>query len=276
MKKIISWVLVFSLGYNPCFADTPHSALSLAKARDKFIIGVKYDTYLFGLKDPQDDKLKGFDIDIAEAITQQLLGDPKKIQFKAVTAHNRIPSLQNGEIDFVIATMTITEERKKLVDFSDIYFEVGQSLLVAKNSNITGLKDIKDKKVIALKNSTSVKNIRKLVPEATVLEYEDYIQAFKALRDGEAEVLTTDNSILLGMQRENPEFKLVGGVFTYEPYGIAVQKGDHLLLNAINRALRKLRSTGIYQDIYQKWFGEIVEDEYEKFYQEKFGELLKK
>ena len=90
------------------------------------------------------------------------------------------------------------------------------------------------------------------------------------------EVLSTDNSILLGMQRENPNFKLVGGVFTYEPYGIAVRKGDHLMLAALNQALKNLRTSGKYQEIYQLWFGEIVEEEYDKFYQQQFGELLKK
>jgi len=275
MKKIVFLVLSCLLTTQFCWAESTNSALLLAKTRDKLIIGVKYDTHLFGLKDPKDGQVKGFDIDLARAITKQILGHSNKLEFKAVTASSRIPSLQNSEVDFVIATMTITEERKKLVDFSDIYFEVGQSLLVAKDSNISGLDDLKGKNVIVLKNSTSAKNIRQLAPEAHVLEYENYKEAFKALQAKVGEVLSTDNSILLGMQRENPNFKLVGGVFTYEPYGIAVQKGDYLMLAAVNYALKNLRASGKYQEIYQHWFGEIVEEEYEKFYQQQFGELLK-
>ena len=276
MNKIVFLMLSYLLVSSCCWAEPTNSALLLAKTRDKLIIGVKYDTHLFGLKDPKDGQVKGFDIDLARAITQQILGSTKKLEFKAVTASSRIPSLQNSEVDFVIATMTITDERKKLVDFSDIYFEVGQSLLVAKESTITGLADLKGKNVIVMKNSTSAKNIRQLAPEAHVLEYDNYTEAFKALTAKVGEVLSTDNSILLGMQRENPNFKLVGGVFTYEPYGIAVQKGDHLMLTAINQALKSLRASGKYQEIYQHWFGEILEEEYDKFYQQQFGELLKK
>jgi putative glutamine transport system substrate-binding protein len=276
MKKIIFLSLCYLLTTTFCWAESTNSALVLAKTRDKLIIGVKYDTNLFGLKDPKDGQVKGFDVDLARAITQQILGSPKKLEFKPVTANTRIPSLQNSEVDMVIATMTITEERKKLVDFSDIYFEVGQSLLVAKDSSITGLADLKGKSVIVMKNSTSAKNIRQLAPEAQVLEYDNYTEAFKALQAKVGEVLSTDNSILLGMQRENPNFKLVGGVFTYEPYGIAVRKGDHLMLAALNQALKNLRTSGKYQEIYQLWFGEIVEEEYDKFYQQQFGELLKK
>ncbi len=276
MKKIIFLMLSSLLMSACCWAESTNSALLLAKTRDKLIIGVKYDTPLFGLKDPKDGKIKGFDIDLARAITQQILGSPKKLEFKAVTASSRIPSLQNSEVDFVIATMTITEERKKLVDFSDIYFEVGQSLLVEKNSPITGLADLKGKNVVVMKNSTSAKNIRQLAPEAHVSEYDNYTEAFNALQAKVGEVLSTDNSILLGMQRENPNFKLVGGVFTYEPYGIAVKKGDHLMLSTLNQALKNLRASGKYQEMYQHWFGEIIEEEYDKFYQQQFGELLKK
>jgi len=276
MKKIIFLVLSYVLASTLCWADSENSALLLAKTRDKLIVGVKYDTNLFGLKDPKDGQVKGFDIDLARAITEQILGSSKKLEFRPVTASTRIPSLQNSEVDLLIATMTITEERKKLVDFSDVYFEVGQSLLVAKNSKISGLADLKGKDVIVMKNSTSAKNIRQFAPEAHVLEYDNYTEAFKALQAKVGEVLSTDNSILLGMQRENPNFKLVGGVFTYEPYGIAVRKGDYLMLLAVNHALKNLRATGKYQEIYQRWFGEIMEEEYDKFYQQQFGELLKK
>lgn len=276
MKKIIFLALSYFIISSVCWAESGNSALLLAKTRDKLVIGVKYDTNLFGLKDPKDGQVKGFDIDLARAITEQILGNSKKLEFKPVTASTRIPSLQNAEVDMVIATMTITEERKKLVDFSEIYFEVGQSLLVAKDSSIVGIADLKGKNVIVMKNSTSAKNIRQLAPEAHVLEYDNYSEAFKALQMKVGEVLSTDNSILLGMQRENPNFKLVGGVFTYEPYGIAVRKGDHLMLAAVNQALKNLRTSGKYQHIYQQWFGEIVEEEYDKFYQQQFGELLKK
>ncbi|AMA71524.1 amino acid ABC transporter substrate-binding protein [Aneurinibacillus sp. XH2] len=232
------------------------SAVAAAKERGKLIVGVKYDTNLFGKKDPVDGQVKGFDIDIAKALAKKIMGDETKIELKEVTSKTRIPMLKNGDIDAIIATMTITEERKKTVDFSDVYFEAGQSLLVPKNSPITGIQDLNGKTVIAVKGSTSAKNIRQKAPQAKVAEYENYAEAFTALKSKKGDALTTDNSILLGMQKEDPNFKLVGGLFTDEPYGIAVRKSDNEMLKTINEMLAELKSSGEYDKIYEKWFGE--------------------
>jgi putative glutamine transport system substrate-binding protein len=108
--------------------------------------------------------------------------------------------LNNGDIDMIVATMTISEERKKEVDFSDVYFDAGQSLLVKKGSPIKGLEDLKKgTKVLAVKGSTSALNIREKAPDTTVLEFENYTEAFTALKSGQGDALTTDDSILYGM-----------------------------------------------------------------------------
>jgi aspartate/glutamate/glutamine transport system substrate-binding protein len=165
--------------------------------------------------------------------------------------------LNNGEIDAIIATMTITEERKKEVDFSDVYFKAGQSLLVKKDSNINGLKDIKKGvTVLTAKGSTSAQNIREKAPEATVLEFENYAEAFTALKAGQGDALTTDNAILFGMAKQDPNYRVVDETFTEEPYGIAVRKGDQEFLQVINEYLKELKESGEYDKIYEKWMGQ--------------------
>lgn len=243
----------------PAGGSVEKSAVAAAKERGKLIIGVKYDTNLFGKKDPADGQVKGFDIDIAKAIAKKIMGDDTKIELKEVTSKTRIPMLKNGDIDAIIATMTITEERKKEVDFSDVYFEAGQSLLVPNNSAITGIQDLNGKTVIAVKGSTSAKQIREKAPEAKVAEYENYAEAFTALKSKKGDALTTDNSILLGMQKEDTNFKLVGGLFTDEPYGIAIRKGDVEMLKVVNETLSEMKSSGEYDKIYENWFGEKPE-----------------
>ncbi|MBN6187203.1 glutamate ABC transporter substrate-binding protein [Aneurinibacillus sp. BA2021] len=240
----------------PAGGGAEKSAVAAAKERGKLVVGVKYDTNLFGKKDTTDGQVKGFDIDIAKAIAKKILGDESKIELKEVTSKTRIPMLQNGDIDAIIATMTITEERKKQVDFSEVYFEAGQSLLVPNDSPITGVKDLNGKTVIAVKGSTSAKNIREHAPEAKVAEYENYAEAFTALKSKKGDALTTDNSILLGMQKEDGNYKLVGGLFTDEPYGIAIKKGDAEMLKAVNDTLSEMKSSGEYDKLYEKWFGE--------------------
>ncbi|WP_137743015.1 transporter substrate-binding domain-containing protein [Robertmurraya siralis] len=264
MKKLIfsliSLTMIFVLaacgGGNEEEANG-ESGLDAIKERDKLIVGVKYDTKLFGLQDPSTKEVEGFDIDIAKEIAKEILGDESKIELKEVTSKTRIPMLNNGEIDAIIATMTITEERKKEVNFSDVYFNAGQSLLVKKGSPIKSIDDVgADTTVLAVKGSTSSINIREKAPDATLLEFENYQEAFLALKAGQGDTLTTDNAILYGMAQQDNNYEVVGDTFTDEPYGIAIKKGNDDLTEAINEVLNKLKESGKYDEIYEKWIGE--------------------
>ncbi|MBM7566279.1 glutamate ABC transporter substrate-binding protein [Paenibacillus sacheonensis] len=238
------------------------SALGDIKSRGKLVVGVKFDTKLFGLKDPASGDVEGFDIDIAKALAKEILGDETKIELKEVTSKTRIPMLNNNDIDMIVATMTITEERKKEVDFSDVYFKAGQSLLVKKGSPIKSIDDIKKgTKVLAVKGSTSVDNIKEKAPDATVLEFDNYQDAFSALKAGQGDTLTTDNAILYGMAVQDPGYEVVGEPFTDEPYGIAIKKGSTDLLNSVNAGLKKLHDSGEYDKTYEKWIGKAPSGE---------------
>lgn len=227
------------------------------KEKGKLVVGVKYDLNLFGLKDPTSGNVEGFDIDIAKAIAKKVLGDENKIELKEVTSKTRIPMLKNGEIDAIIATMTITEDRKKEVDFSDSYFTAGQSLLVKKDSPINGLKDLKKgMKVLTAKGSTSAKNIREKAPDVEVLEFENYAEAFTALKAGQGDAVTTDNALLYGMAKQDPNYRVTEETFTEEPYGIAITKGDAEFVKTVNDLLKEMKQNGEYDKIYKKWIGE--------------------
>ncbi|MDF2959341.1 MAG: glutamine transporter substrate-binding protein [Paenibacillus sp.] len=233
------------------------STLDAIKSRGKLVAGVKFDTKLFGLKDPGSGNVEGFDIDLAKALAKHILGDETKLELKEVTSKTRIPMLNNGDIDMIIATMTITEERKKEVEFSDVYFKAGQSLLVKKGSPIKSVADVKKGvKVLAVKGSTSTTNIRAKAPEATVLEFENYQEAFTALKAGQGDTLTTDNAILYGMVKQDPNYEVVGGTFTDEPYGMAIRKGDTAYAAYVNDFLKSIKASGEYDKLYEKWIGE--------------------
>ncbi|MGO4733757.1 transporter substrate-binding domain-containing protein [Paenibacillus sp. 2KB_22] len=276
MKKLLKWpsfilVLILSLVLSGCSTVEENSSsggsggsggdavakgtIEQIKERGKLIAGVKYDTKLFGLKDPASGNVEGFDIDIAKALAKQILGDETKVELKEVTSKTRIPMLQNGDIDIIIATMTITDERKEQVDFSDVYFEAGQSLLVKNDSPITGLESLSGVKVLAVKGSTSAQNIREKAPDAEVLEFDNYQDAFTALKAGKGEALTTDNIILIGMQQTDNSFQLVGGNFTSEPYGMAIRKGDTAFVEEVNKLLKSMKDSGEYDTLHEKWLG---------------------
>ncbi|MFE4428106.1 transporter substrate-binding domain-containing protein [Peribacillus butanolivorans] len=233
--------------------DKDKDVLTQVKDKDKIVFGVKNDTRLFGLKNPSTGEVEGFDIDIAKALAAEILGDEKKVEFKEVTSKTRMALLNNGDIDAIVATMTITDDRKKEVDFTDVYFDAGQSLLVKKGSDIKGIDSLEGKKVLAVKGSTSAINIREKAPDAQVLEFENYSEAFAALKSGQGDALTTDDSILYGMADEDPNYELVGGTFTDEPYGIAVKKGNENFVAELNKALKSLKDSGKYDEIHDKW-----------------------
>lgn len=260
MKKRIGTILALLLvlvSLSACRGKsvTEQDIAKTSIEKNQIVWGVKYDTRLFGLMDIATGEVRGFDIDIARKITEKLLGRDGNAIFVEVTSKTRIPLLKNGNIDAIVATMTISEERKKQVDFSDVYFDAGQSLLVKKGGSIKSVDDLSaENTVLAVKGSTSAANIREHAPDAKILELENYSEAFTALQSGQGDVMTTDNAILLGMASANNEYELVGGTFTEEPYGIAINKGQENFLNEVNQALKEMHEDGSYDEIFQKWF----------------------
>ncbi|MTV82115.1 transporter substrate-binding domain-containing protein [Secundilactobacillus folii] len=253
----LALVLVLSAcGSKPLSAQ---NVVTRAKQTNTITWGVKADTKLFGLMDVKTGQIKGFEVDLAKAITKQILGPKGKAEFVQVTSSTRMPLLENGNIDAIMATMTITPEREKQVDFSRSYFDAGQSLLVKQGSPIKNVKDLNKNgaTVLGVVGSNSVQNVAKFAPKAKVLQLSDYAQAMTALKSGQGEALTTDNGILAGMSVENPGYVLVGGNFTKEPYGIAINKHQTEFRKDLNSALTKVEQSGQYNRLLKKWFGNV-------------------
>lgn len=227
------------------------------EANKHIVWGVRADTRLFGLTNVKTGKIEGFEMDLAKALTKQMLGKKGTASFVTTTANTRIPLLKNGNVDAVLATMTITPERAKQVTFSKPYFPAGSSLLVPNNSKITNVKDLNDKTVLAVKGTTAVDDVHKSAPKARVLQYDDYGQAMSALKANQGVALTTDNGLLAGIAQENKGYKLVGGVYSDAPYGIAVDKGQTDMANHIDKALKQLQANGTYNRLIKKWFAGI-------------------
>ncbi len=240
-------------------APAADTSLSAIKARGKLIVGVKYDQPGFGFLNPETNKVEGFDAEMGKAVAMKIFGNADAVEFKEAQSANRIPYLDQGVVDVVFATMTANEDRAKQIDFSDCYYVAGQSLLVPKDSTIASVKDLAGKTVGTVKGSTSEKNIRTAAPEAKVELFNTYAEAVQAMQAGRVDVVTTDDIILYGFQKQNPDkFKVVGGQFTSEPYGGGVKKGNTELLNEVNAVIRDLKSSGKWAEIYKQWVAETV------------------
>jgi len=227
------------------------------RARGKLLVGVKYDFPPFGFLDKQG-KVQGFDVDIAHEFAGRWLGSPSAVELVPVTSDTRIPFLATGAVDLVIASMTHTQQRDDLIDFSQTYFWDGQSLLVRKGSAIHGLDDLNGKTVAAVVGSTSIDNIRTLAQarglQLTVLPFQEYPSALEALKAAQVDALTTDQTALAQLAKDNPNLAVVGDPFTQEPYGIGLPNFDSHFRNLVNATLQDMKLDGTYDALYNRWF----------------------
>lgn len=255
-KKILTvLMLCTALFVSACSKkDDNLDTLGKIKQRGKIIVGVKYDTKPFGYIN-ENQELVGFDVDLAKSIAKNILGDENKIEFKQVTPSNRILALNSNQVDMIIATMTITPERKAVINFSSPYYMAGQAVLVPKDSKINAITDLNGKRVIIVFGSTSEKNLRIIAPNASIIGFKTYTSGFEALKQGRADALTSDDSILLGLAMDDQTVRLLPKRYTREPYGVGFKKdvSSQRLEECVNNILAGMKSSGELNQIKNKW-----------------------
>jgi glutamate transport system substrate-binding protein len=225
-------------------------------------IGTKYDQPLFG-QVGLDGKPVGFDVEMGKLIAAKLGIAADKIEWSETVSANREPFIEQGKVDLVIATYTINDKRKQVVDFAGPYYEAGQDIMVAKGNpeGIGGPDDLAGKKVCSVTGSTPAENIRTNYPEADLTEFDVYSKCAEALKNGQVQAVTTDNVILLGLISQDQEaFELVGKPFTKEPYGIGLKKGDTEFRNFINDTLEKIQQDGRWLAAWDATAGKVATD----------------
>lgn len=236
------------------------SSVEAIKTKGKITIGVKYDVPLFGLKNPTNNEIEGFDVEIGKLIATNIFGEDieGKVDFVEAVSKNREPFIQDGTVDLVISTYTINATRKEVVDFAGPYYTAGQDILVKKdNTAITGVESLAGKKVCSVTGSTSLKNVQEKAPQADVSTvFDKYSLCVEALKDGRVEAVTTDDIILLGFVADDPDnLKLVGKPFTSEPYGIGLKKGDAALRTYVNDVLEASYDDGSWKEAFEATVG---------------------
>jgi ABC-type amino acid transport substrate-binding protein len=241
---------VIALVATACSAAAQQGTLAKIKERGKLLAGVKLDTPPFGSLDDKNEPA-GFDIDLVRKIGARI-GIP--VELVKVTSATRIPLLVSGNVDLVAASMTHTRERDKAIDFSITYYTGGQSLMVPKDSAVTGIKDLGGKQVAVQQGTTLEKNIAAVAPAAKIVAFRDYTGAWLALAQGRVEAFTGSLNVLQGFLKDNPNFKIVGDLFSVEPFGVGVRQGDSELRDEINFTIQDLWISGEYATLYRKWF----------------------
>lgn len=213
-------------------------------------VGVKYDVPQFGQLDPASGKPEGFDVDMGAAIAKAL---GVQVAYSEAVSANRIPFLNEDKVDIVFSTMTINDERKQQIDFTDVYYVAGQKFLYKKGKPVT-IDTAGGKKVCTAKGSTSEKNLSQLAPKAEVILQDGYAQCFQLLQNDQADAMTTDDVILLGFLKQDKEsFEMSKEAFSKEPYGGGIKKGRDDLVQFVNGVIQTMKKDGRWEAIYKKW-----------------------
>ena len=233
------------------------STMAKIVQRGKLIVGVDQNTFHMGFRDPSTGQIQGFDIDMAHAVAQALFGDPNAIQLKVLTSDQRIPALQNGDVDIVVRTMTITCDRLKQVAFSAVYYDAKQRILVKQSSTIDGPAALGGKKVCATKGSTSLAAVLALPGKPVGVSVSDWTDCLVMLQQGQVDAVSTDDVILAGMTAQDQYTKIVGAPLADEPYGMAIPLQNQDFVRFVNGVLQNVEASGAWTASYQRWLGSL-------------------
>jgi polar amino acid transport system substrate-binding protein len=235
------------------------------KAKGRLVVGVDQNSYRWGYRDPNNKgaELEGFDIDLAHRIAEDILGEAEKVQFKAIPTNQRTQAIQDGRVDMVVRTMTITCKRLGEVAFSAPYFRTGQQLLAPKSSTIKGYDGtLADQRICTAESSTAYLKLEddrkrhKLVASADIDHtVPNQLDCLVRLQLGEVDAVVTDGALAASQAAQDPTVELKGKPFTTEYYGVAMKRNANDLVRRVNQILvdyRKDTANG-WQASYDKW-----------------------
>ncbi|MEO3883984.1 glutamate ABC transporter substrate-binding protein [Nonomuraea sp. B5E05] len=259
-------VAALAAGLTACGGDDQTYATVLEKVQgaNTIVVGTKWDQPSLGLK--MGAEPEGFDVDVAKALVKELAGGKEvEIEWKESASSNREPFLQNGTVDMVVATYSITEERKGKVTFGGPYVIAHQDVMVRKDdTSINSPQELKGKKICKAAGSNSYKRITEGPPDgelnidATTVDAANYSECVQKLTGSNLDAVTTDDLILAGFAKQaGGNFKVLGQGFTDEKYGVGLKKGDTKTCEAVNTAVKKLWDNGTMKQLLDKWFGGI-------------------
>jgi glutamate transport system substrate-binding protein len=214
---------------------------------------------LFSLLDLETGKVVGFDAGLSQMLAQYILGQPNT-ELTVTTVDTRETLLQNGTVDGVFATYSITPARAEKIAFAGPYFVSGDAIAVRQdNTDITSVADLAGKTVTTQTNSTALTALQDQAPTATLQPYTDDAQCQAALTQGRADAYVIDQSILISDAIENAGIKVVGQPFTVDPYGIGVTKDDPSAKQFVDAWLKTIEDDGSWAALWKATIGTVVE-----------------
>jgi len=229
------------------------AAVSTIRNRGRLIVGLDIGSNLFSFRDPITGEITGFDVDIAGEVARDIFGTPSQVEYRILSSADRITALQNNQVDIVVKTMSITCERKQLVNFSTEYLSANQRILAPRDSAIRQASDLSGRRVCAVTGTTSLTRIQQINPPPVVVEVVTWADCLVALQQRQVDAVSTDDSILAGLVSQDPYLHIIGPSMNEEPYGIGINLENTGLVRFVNGTLDRIRRDGTWNTLYRKW-----------------------
>ena len=256
MKKLSFLFLLICFLVVGCFQEQrPSDLLDEIKLKDRINVGIKTDSRPFGFL--RNGEITGFDADIAYEISKKIFMSDFRghVKFIPLKPSERISALNTGKVDIVIATLSVNERRKDIIDFSRPYFVAGQAIMVPRYSRISSISQLNNKPVAIVLGTTGEKTLRLLAPNANAVGTLTYKEAFELLKQNKVDAILADDSLLYGLLLETRGYKILPARYTEEYYAVGIKKGEDTknLRKMVNLTIKSLEQSGKLNKIKNKW-----------------------
>ncbi|MDR5759503.1 glutamate ABC transporter substrate-binding protein [Caballeronia sp. LZ035] len=230
------------------------STMAKIQKRGKLVVGTSLNTLMFSVRNPMSGNTEGFEADLARMLATRLTGSPDNVEWIKTTTENRLPFVQNGRVDVVIATLTINDQRKKVIGFAGPYYVAGQDILTRHaDTSIKGPQDLNGKTACVLNGTTVEDNVRKIAPQTKFVTFNDTAACVEGVADNRFDAYVDDGATLAGEAMRQPnKFRIVGKPFTQEPWGIGVAKQDEQFREWVSAQLQQSIKDGTWDKLYAK------------------------
>jgi polar amino acid transport system substrate-binding protein len=237
------------------------------KARGKLMVGVRCDQPPYGFKDASG-HFAGVEVEMARQIAEWVFGTKDKAALTCVTAENRIPLLMGKKVDLLIATLGVTPQRARVIDFSKPYRWGNSDVLVRAGSPIKTLDDLKGKKLIVLKGSTQEKWFATHMPELQPLKLNTASDALQSLLSDRADAYSTDAATLVVVASKNKAVHRLGLVFGVSEAAVGLRKNEPQWKDYINDSLERMKTDGKFIPWVKQWVDPAIQPYYIKVFTE--------
>jgi polar amino acid transport system substrate-binding protein len=233
------------------------SFMQAIQRRGRLVAGVNQGYFQFGYLNPFNGLIEGFEADLLHQVAKAIFGNPNAVEFKALPVPQRLPFVQKGSVDIVAEEVTITCDRRRMASFSTVYYDAGQRVLVPTSSSARGIGDLGGKRVCATTGSTPLQTLDREPSHPIAVGLPQGIDCLVALQQGAVDAISTDDSILLGFQVQDPYTKIVGSRLADEPYGMAIDPSHPEFVRFVNAVLERMRTDGTWEALARRWLGAV-------------------